>query len=154
MFIPVQRYSHRGAMGALQILQPILNDPQYSFLKGSAMSEAKLAAYITQASDEANAGLTPVSIERLRQIVGRLMLHFNSANDELANITSTYINVLKEYPEDLICAAYQHILMNYKLTAMPGVVEFVDFMEPERIRRQHVLEKVKVLSRNFVEEFA
>ncbi len=136
------RHGFTLATIALDALLPILHEPAYFTRVGGLRVSPLLYPQIEQAIGEVEAQLTPASTERLQQILGRLMLHYASARD-----MSDYIKLLSLYPEDLLCAAYQHILRHRTQPTMPGACELVAFMEPELARRKACLHKLTLLLR-------
>lgn len=93
-----------------------------------------------QTLHEIETRLAPVSTERLRQIISRLMLHFPCPpGDKQHRLFAEYSDTLKDFPEDLVCAAYQHVLKHHQLSTLPRIADLLAFMEPEMShrRRQH-----------------
>ena len=84
---------------------------------------------------EAEAQLQPVTSDRLAQILRRLMLHFSCPETQI----DEYSQALKHFPEDLLCAAYQHTLLHHVHPAMPSVGSLIGFMEPEMTHRKTIL---------------
>lgn len=73
--------------------------------------------------------LTPVPMDRLRQIIARLFMHYRCDENGERAIKQRYMNVLKHYPEDLLCAAYIHVVKHSGV--MPEPCDLIAFMEPE-----------------------
>jgi hypothetical protein len=85
--------------------------------------------------------LTTISTERLTQIVSRLLFHFPVEGKEAQKlIFSNFMDKLSHYPEDLVCAAYQHILSHRATYTVPSPEDFITIMEPElQYRQLHLL---------------
>ncbi len=86
--------------------------------------------------------LEPINIASLKQIVARLMIHFTrETRTEPEKIRSYYIEKLKEYPEDLVCASYFHVLARCS-GAMPKLADFLDFITPAYQHRKAMRQKL------------
>jgi hypothetical protein len=84
--------------------------------------------------------LSAIPQDRLDQIMARLQLHF-------PKLSGTIEDALGDYPEDLVCAAYRHLLTHHRSPVPPGVSDFIAFMEPEMTaRRRNALRKYEVMA--------
>jgi hypothetical protein len=81
------------------------------------------------------AQLTPAPRGRVAQIVARLMVHYPRHEDS-SRLYSAYVEALSNYPEDLLCAAYRHVLAHHAGPAMPPLEALVAFMEPAMAQRK------------------
>lgn len=79
----------------------------------------------------------PIELCFLERLLKRLFLHYRIPQEASARIHSQYREALQHYPEDLICAAYQHIVQNHALTTLPKPEAFLAFMQPEYQRRAY-----------------
>lgn len=70
----------------------------------------------------------------LHRIYSRLCFHCAVVPERYAPQRMKFIETLLPYPEDLICAAYHHLIRHR--CVMPTHQDFIDFMEPEFTRRQ------------------
>ncbi|MDE3016958.1 MAG: hypothetical protein KGI29_08595 [Pseudomonadota bacterium] len=92
----------------------------------------------------AKESLAPVSRERLKQIVSRLLLHFRCPEGEKQHrLFGRYSTALQHYPEDLLCAAYHHTLCHHT-GELPKIDDFISFMEPEMNHRRSLVRQNKV----------
>jgi len=131
---------------ALDTLEPILNDPAYFRPTDYYSVKPSMLLHIERAVIEIEAQLAAVSEERLQQIISRLMLHFPLSNaGNRHHISNDYFEMLFEYPEDLLCAAYQHVLKHHKCDFLPRIADLVAFMEPEMMRRKSVERRLEIL---------
>jgi len=87
------------------------------------------------------AQLAPVPLDRLKQVVARLMIHFPLVGEHHHRFFNYYLACLKPYPEDLLCAAYQHVLRHHSAGGTPKIADFLAFMDPEMNHRLHQLKK-------------
>jgi len=141
------------AKEALEALTPILTDSRYFHQSDDFRISQSLRPQIEQAIMESDATLAPAPIERIRQIVARLILHFsNLETDQEQNICTDYIAMLQEYPEDLLCAAHQNVLRHHKGNSLPRIADFLTFMEPEMSRRKAVRCKLDILQQQTCQE--
>lgn len=93
--------------------------------------------------------LAPIAAERLAQIAMRLMFHYPKMTAETYR---HYLLQLKYYPEDLVCAAYQHALRHGGQN-VPQSADMILFMQPEmnyrracREKLEHLLQQAQVLA--------
>jgi len=139
--------------GALSALNPILDDTQY--FQGKNRLSPALRPQIEQAIEEIENQLVPASQDRVEQIVLRLMLHFPSFPEEhKTRLCGDYTSMLQNFPEDMLCAAYQYVLKHHQSNALPRIADFLAFMEPEVERRKIIRQKLAVLLEQTTEEFA
>ncbi len=73
----------------------------------------------------------------LDQLFSRLCFHAGATPEQFSHRRERFIRSLASYPEDLLCAAYQHILHHLPASRLPTEEEFIEFMTPEFTRRQH-----------------
>lgn len=86
--------------------------------------------------------LTPIGEERLSQLVTRLLLHFRPPEGEKQQrIFARYMQALKDYPEDLLCAAYRHMLSHHS-GRLPSIRELTEFMDPAMQYRRLVQQAI------------
>jgi len=126
---------HSQKSSALKTLTPFLHD--------DAVTTPSIRPQVEQAIDECDAQLTPVPAERLKQVMARLMLHFGYDGAKARTLCADYSGMLQHYPEDLLCAAYLHVLKHY--SALPPASEFIAFMEPEMRYRKTVRRRLETL---------
>lgn len=72
----------------------------------------------------------------LKQIFGRLCFHTGFDAEAREEDCQRFVNTLAPYPEDLICAAYHHLMRHPEETHLHMENDFIDFMAPEYARRQ------------------
>lgn len=131
---------------ALEALEPVLSDARYFHPRRDHVVSAKLAPQIAAATTEVEALLAPVKSERAVQIISRLMLHFPCTEGQKeSRVRSDYAMMLSECPEDLLCAAYQHILKHHKYNTLPKIADFQAFIEPELNYRRALKRKLSIL---------
>jgi hypothetical protein len=98
-----------------------------------ALSSVGTPEQLHRAIDHAQAALRPMDAERLRSLVTRLTLHYGG--DLRARELGFYMNTLRHYPEDLLCAAYYHLVRSSG-NQRPTTAMFSAFMQPEYARRE------------------
>lgn len=139
---------------ALAEMSSVLSDHSYFLPNGHITLPSSLQSQIEKAITEVEAQLNPVSEPVLKQIVIRLMLHFNlHAQDKHHRLTPGYMDMLKHYPEDLVCAGYHH-LMRHCLCETGWISELIAFMEPEIRFRRTCLDKLHALTQKFAHKVA
>jgi uncharacterized protein YdaU (DUF1376 family) len=138
---------------ALDALKPVLSDSKYFLRSSGYRISPSLLPQIESAMMENDGLLAPASMERIKQIITRLMLHFPVAyGQDKAEVTNDYVQMLREYPEDLLCAAYAHILGHHKYNSLPKLADIIGFMEPEISMRKTTQRKLIVLQQQAKEE--
>lgn len=119
--------------------------------------QAQYQPRIALAYDEMKYRLQPVDHARIKQIISRLFMHFPPPpNISLPSLMLEYCEALQSYPEDLLCAAYQHVVMHYKHPSLPRAEQLVAIMEPELIYRRAMLHRLEntLLQLPIIEAFA
>lgn len=71
----------------------------------------------------------------LMQIFSRLCFHYGAHPDMYQARRKSFVARLEHYPEDLICACYQHLLRHQAPAQLPNVDDFIAFIMPEYERR-------------------
>ena len=143
MMLPVECHT---STPALDVLEPVLKDASYFVPRGTTRASATLRSTIEQALYEIEAQLSSVPLTGLKQIISRLMLHFPCpAGEKQERICNDYTEMLCDFPEDLLCAAYQHILKHHKYHTLPKIADLLTFMEPELGRRRTIKRKLDIL---------
>ena len=142
--------------GALEALTPVLHDPRYFIHRTEYHVSPQLRPQIEAAIEEIDAQLAPAPAERIEQIVMRLMLHFPTpSGTDKHRLCTDYADMLQDFPEDMLCAAYQHVLKHHKYHTLPKIADLLAFMEPEITRRRTVRRKLDILHKQTqVEELA
>jgi len=131
---------------ALEGLDSLLRDPRYFLSRGNYRVSPTLRLQIELAIHEIEAQLAPVPEERLKQVISRLMLHFPCPISEKQHrVFADYSDMLREFPEDLLCAAYQHVLKHHKYYTLPKIADIIAFMEPEINHRRTKHRKLTIL---------
>ncbi len=131
---------------AIQTLEPFLCDKNFFTACNEHIHTSQFAIQLKQGLKEIEAKLVPIPAERLEQITSRLFLHFRCGENEQRQISAEYRQSLQKYPEDLVCAAYQNILLHSSKSTLPGVSDFCQFMNPELQRRRTIQLKLIILS--------
>ncbi len=72
----------------------------------------------------------------LDHIYSRLCFHCGVSPERYNHKRARFIAALGTYPDDLLCAAYQHISRHLCPARVPTEAEFISFMTPEFERRQ------------------
>lgn len=129
---------------ALEGLADVLADNSYFLPRGARRVSTDVRTRTQAALVEIEARLRPVSQERLSQIVSRLMLHFCSG-DKNHRVFSDYCAMLAEFPEDLLCAAYQHVLKHHKYNNLPKIADLIAVIDPELTHRRTLKRKLEWL---------
>ena len=150
MIIATPSYPSKNA---LKSLASILQNNHYFLDHTLCRISSNLAPQIDQALDEINELLIPASYERINQIISRLLLHFPSSIAlHPSRIKADYIAMLQPFPEDLICASYQHVLMHHESPCLPKIADLLIFMEPEMACRQTIQRKLHILRQQATKE--
>ena len=84
--------------------------------------------------------MTNDKISLLETMFARLCFHAGATPEQFSRRRIRFIESLSPYPDDLLCAAYQHLLHHTRVGQMPGVDAFIEFMAPEFARRQQCME--------------
>ena len=151
MFISTPRVSH----SAIDSLKNILRESKYFMHRTEYRVSKTLAPQINAALEEIDAQLLPATMERIKQIITRLMMHFPAPAGELKqSIFSDYAAMLQGYPEDLLCAAYQHVMKHHKYNSLPKIADLLSFMEPEMNQRRATRKKLEILQQQTSNEEA
>lgn len=137
---------------AITSLHGILHDPSYFMPQGGCIPPAKLQSKLECALDEAEAQLTPAPSDIIEQLVSRLMMHFPCKESQREQVFSDYVHALSHIPEDILCAAYQHILSHHKYHTLPKVADFITFADPEIAQRKSTKRKVEILLKRLEED--
>lgn len=74
--------------------------------------------------------------ELLHQIFTRLCFHYGLDIEGSDTKRNYFIASLMSYPDDLVCAAYHHLLKHPSPQHFPTPEDFILFMQPEFHRRQ------------------
>lgn len=74
----------------------------------------------------------------LDQMYSRLCFHCGAASERHTHKRARFVASLISYPDDLLCAAYQHISHHLLPSRVPTEAEFIEFMTPEFERRQSI----------------
>ncbi|MDX2074494.1 MAG: hypothetical protein SFX19_09070 [Alphaproteobacteria bacterium] len=75
--------------------------------------------------------------QMLDHIYSRLCLHCGVEAERYNHKRKRFIAALGSYPDDLLCAAYQHISHHLSPARMASEQDFIAFMEPAFRLRQH-----------------
>lgn len=73
--------------------------------------------------------------QTLKQIFCRLCFHTGFDPKAREGECRRFVEALAPYPEDLICAAYHHLMRHPEETHLHMECDFIDFMAPEYARR-------------------
>ena len=148
MMMTMSRPTH-----ALEALTPVLKDSRYFLHRSEHRASPSLRPQVEAALVEMEAQLTPATPLRIYQIVQRLMLHFScAAGERKESVCADYAAMLADYPEDLLCAAYQHILKHHKYNSLPKIADLLAFMEPEMAYRRTQRRKLDILHKQTLAE--
>jgi hypothetical protein len=122
---------------ALEDLAHLLDDNSYFLPHGAKRIPPNMRCQVELAKQEVDNRLSPIAPERLSQIVSRLMLHFSTTPEKKWQyVYADYCDMLKGFPEDLLCAAYQHVLKHHKSNSLPRIADLVSIIDPEVLHRR------------------
>lgn len=133
---------------ALSTLSSILEDSNYFPPQGKCAISPSMLPQLQTALAEAEGLIIPILPERLHQLLTRLFMHFPLLQPEMQQcLMINYIQTLKEYPEDLLCAAYHHVSRHHEHQTIPKLADIVAFIEPEFVFRHEQKRKIETLIR-------
>ncbi|MDX1974439.1 MAG: hypothetical protein SFT92_02060 [Rickettsiales bacterium] len=133
---------------ALNALHSILQDSNYFRPNGAYTVSLSLRGQIETAVEESDAMIQAASESFVQQIVQRLMTHFPPSSREAEQrLTEDYIQMLRDYPEDLLAAAYHHVLKHHKYNNLPKIADLTIVMEPEMMHRKSIRNRLEILLR-------
>lgn len=135
----------RRASGALEKLSP--------FLKPNAPARPLPAELLSRGLHEIGEKLTPIAPARLRQLLSRMTLHYPLPPGERPHrLVEAYAAALAHYPEDLLCAAYCHLLHFHPPGIMPCVGDIEAVIGAEYSHRLMLRRRLSWLARRAVAE--